>query len=445
MNYSERLENVAVLGAAGKMGSGIVLLTALEMADLKLDPANQGKDFTLHAVDVSRTALKGLTAYLRDQVLKAAEKKAVALRKVYAHREDLVMNSDIIRQYVEDVMEIVHTTTHLSDAYESAIVFEAASENIDLKVKLFSEIREHGRKDVWFFTNTSSIPISELDRKAGLDGRIIGFHFYNPPAVQKLVELASGNTTRQELKDFSTTFAKKIRKIIVPSSDTAGFIGNGHFMRDLLHALAEADRLAAEGHSFVEAAYMVNKVSQEYLVRPMGIFQLIDYVGLDVCQCILRVMNERIAGESLHSPLIDELLTKGVRGGQFADGSQRDGFLQYAKGKPVGLLDPATLAYTPIETIAPGCDAKLGAAPISMISWKAALASADRNQALETFYADVNRAGTLAADIAIRYGRRSRDIGKQLVADGVAASDADVNQLLLTGFFHAYGPINSYF
>jgi hypothetical protein len=80
-----------------------------------------------------------------------------------------------------------------------------------------------------------------------------------------------------------------------------------------------------------------------------------------------------------------------------------------------------------------------------MISWKAALASADRNQALETFYADVNRAGTLAADIAIRYGRRSRDIGKQLVADGVAASDADVNQLLLTGFFHAYGPINSYF
>jgi hypothetical protein len=80
-----------------------------------------------------------------------------------------------------------------------------------------------------------------------------------------------------------------------------------------------------------------------------------------------------------------------------------------------------------------------------MISWKAALASADRNQALETFYADVHRAGTLAADITIRYGRRSRDIGKQLVADGVAAGDADVNQLLLTGFFHAYGPINSYF
>jgi 3-hydroxyacyl-CoA dehydrogenase len=445
MNYPERLENVAVLGAAGKMGSGIVLLTALEMADLSLDPANRDKEFTLHAVDVSPTALKGLVSYLREQVLKAAEKKAVALRKAYAHREDLVLNSDIIRQYVQDVMDIVHPTTHLSDTFGSTIVFEAASENPDLKVKLFSEIRAHGHPDVWIFTNTSSIPISELDRKAELSGRIIGFHFYNPPAVQKLVELASGGTTRQELKDFSAAFAKRIRKVVVPSSDTAGFIGNGHFMRDLLHAIAEAGRLTAEGHSFVEAVYMINKVSQEYLVRPMGIFQLIDYVGLDVCQCILKVMDDRIPGELLHSALIDELLAKGVRGGQFPDGSQRDGFLQYVKGRPSGVLDPESLAYTPVESLAATCDVKLGATPASMISWKAALASANSDQSIAAFYADVRKTGTLAADIATRYGKRSCEIGRKLVADGVAANDEDVNRLLLTGFFHAYGPINSYF
>ncbi|MGD0782885.1 MAG: hypothetical protein ABSA30_08520 [Candidatus Aminicenantales bacterium] len=92
------MENVAVLGAAGKMGSGIVLLTALEMADLSLDPQNQGRTFALQAVDVSPKALSGLMAYLRGQAQKAAEKKAMALRKVYELRADLVENEEIIRR-----------------------------------------------------------------------------------------------------------------------------------------------------------------------------------------------------------------------------------------------------------------------------------------------------------------------------------------------------------
>ena len=80
MKYEERLQNVAVLGAAGKMGSGILLLTALEMADLSLKPEGKGKKFVIHAIDISDEALKGLMKYLRAQVLKAAEKKIVALR-----------------------------------------------------------------------------------------------------------------------------------------------------------------------------------------------------------------------------------------------------------------------------------------------------------------------------------------------------------------------------
>ena len=81
MNYDEKLQNVSVLGAAGKMGSGILLLTAVEMADLSLKPENKGKTFCLNAIDVSQEGLAGLMKYLKDQVMKIAEKKVVALRK----------------------------------------------------------------------------------------------------------------------------------------------------------------------------------------------------------------------------------------------------------------------------------------------------------------------------------------------------------------------------
>jgi len=77
MNYEERLQNVSVLGAAGKMGSGILLLTALEMADLSLKPDAKGKKFVIHAIDVSDEALRGLMKYLRTQVIKAAEKRSL--------------------------------------------------------------------------------------------------------------------------------------------------------------------------------------------------------------------------------------------------------------------------------------------------------------------------------------------------------------------------------
>jgi len=90
MTYDERLQNVSVLGAAGKMGSGILLLTAIEMADLSLKPENKGKTFVLNAIDVSPVGLSGLMNYLRDQVRKAAEKKTVLLRQLYADRDDLV-------------------------------------------------------------------------------------------------------------------------------------------------------------------------------------------------------------------------------------------------------------------------------------------------------------------------------------------------------------------
>ena len=444
MDYADRLENVAVLGAGGKMGSGIVLLTAIEMADLALDPANKSRTFALHAIDVSEQALSGLMKYLRDQVRRAAEKKTVGLRAAYAGRPDLVENEEIIERYIEDVLDHVRPTTRLEAAFGAKLVFEAVNENPALKVKLLSRITAEGSPEAWVLTNTSSIPIHELDEKAGLGGRAIGFHFYNPPAVQKLVELIRAETTLPELAAFAVEYAKRLRKTVVPSRDVAGFIGNGHFMRDALHAVAEVERLSPE-LGYASAVYIVNKVSQEFLLRPMGIFQLADYVGLDVCQSIFRVMDERQPGAGLRSPFVDRLVAAGILGGQHADGSQKDGILKYEKGRPAGVYDPEKKAYVPFTEIGPRGDERLGPLPASAKPWKAVMQTADRNAYLESYFRELRAMNTFGADLARAYGRRSKAIGLGLVRDGVAEREQDVNTVLLTGFYHAYGPVNGYF
>jgi len=444
MNYDERLQNVSVLGAAGKMGSGILLLTAVEMADLSLKPENKGKTFCLNAIDVSHQGLAGLMKYLKEQVKKVAEKKSVLLRQLYADRDDLIENEDIINEYVFDVMNIVRPGTAIEATYESNLIFEAIIENLDLKNKLFSQINQNNPNKPWFFTNTSSIPIHILNEGAKLDGRIIGFHFYNPPAVQRLVELISISQNPEELVEFARTYAKNLKKVVVPSNDKAGFIGNGHFMRDALHGIHEVEKLAKE-IPFVEAVYMINKVSQDFLIRPMGIFQLIDYVGIDVVRFIMQVMNPHLPDENLHSELLDKLFDMGVKGGQNSDGSQKDGFLKYQKGKPVAIYDPGTKGYADIATFQEKCDERLGVLPSSWKPWKAINFTRSGKEAmLETYFAELATMNTPGAQLAKKYHLRSNEIGNYLVASKVANNAEDVNTVMLTGFFHTYGPINKF-
>ncbi len=443
MDYTEKLQNVSVVGAAGKMGSGILLLTAMEMADLSLKPENKKRHFCINAMDVSGEALSGLMKYLKAQVLRAAERKIVALRDAYSDRKDLIENSDIINQYVDDVLFLVRPTTYLEPTYDSSVVFEAIKEDPELKVKVFKQINENSKKKPWFCTNTSSIPINELDKNAGLDGRILGVHFYNPPAVQRLVEIIKTDNTDPELVEFANTFSKNLRKVVVPSADFAGFIGNGHFMRDALHGIKEAEKLA-EKYSFTEAVYMINKVSQDYLIRPMGIFQLIDYVGIDVCQYIMSVMNPHLKDEDLHSSLLDKMIELGVYGGQNFDGSQKDGFLKYEKGRPVAIFDINKKAYQDISTLKDKCDKELGELPASAKPWKAVIGDKNKDEFFKTYFNELKSLNSKGAQLALDYVKRSREIGLKLVSDKIAFSEKDVNTVLLTGFFHAYGPINDY-
>lgn len=443
MEYTERLSNVTVLGAAGKMGSGILLLSALEVADEMLKPGNRDKHFVVNAVDVTSSALPGLMKYIRAQVLKAAEKKTVQLRKLYAGRMELIENSEIIEAYIDDVMSIIRPGTRIEAAYDSTLIFEAVSENPGLKTRLFRQINENNPNQPWFFTNTSSVPIGSLNKEAELGGRILGFHFYNPPAVQKLVELITIGSNSSEMKQFALQLAKNMRKVVVPSNDIAGFIGNGHFMRDALYGIEQATALAKE-MPLHEAIYAINRVSQDFLMRPMGIFQLIDYVGVDVVRFIMNVMNPYMREENLHSPLLDRLFGLSAKGGQYADGSQKDGFLKYDKGRPVAVFSPDKGDYIPVSGFDSKVDAMLGALPGSALTWKNLVKAPDKEAIAARAFADYKTMGTIGASMALQYARKSREIGMKLVSNGVAATAGDVNTVLLTGFFHAYGPINDF-
>lgn len=443
MNYDSRLENVTVLGAAGKMGSGILLLTSMEMFDVSMKPENRDKHYVLYALDISQKALSGLMKYIQDQLVKQAERKINALRALYKDRADLVYNSEIISEYVKDVVNMIRPVTTLESAYESNIIFEVASENPALKIKMFSQINQNSKVEPWFFTNTSSIPITYLDEQAKLGGRILGVHFYNPPAVQKLVEVIKCEKAIPELSEFATAFIKSMRKIEVPSYDKAGFIGNGHFMRDSLYSISTMETLKKD-MSFAEAVYCINKVSQDFMIRPMGIFQLIDYVGIDVCQFIMKVMHPYVKDEVIHSPLLDKMMEIGIKGGQNHDGSQKDGFLKYERGRITAIWDLDKKEYLKIEEIAAKCDEKLGALPNGHMPWKAVVGNPAKDEIFTNYFATMKNETNFGSKLAYAHLKKSKQIGEKLVSDKVAFTPEDVNTVLLTGFFHAYGPINNY-
>jgi hypothetical protein len=197
-------------------------------------------------------------------------------------------------------------------------------------------------------------------------------------------------------------------------------------------------------YSFAESVYMINKVSQDFLVRPMGIFQLIDYVGIDVVRFIMAVMNPYQKNEDLHSDLLDKLFDMGVKGGQNSDGSQKDGFLKYEKGKPVAIYDINNKRYAAFAEYSEKCDNLLGGMPASFKPWKTVNFSKAKDAELSQYFSDLNGMKTMGATLAKIYNTRSNAIGQQLVDTGVANNAADVNTVMLTGFFHAYGPINNY-
>jgi len=445
MDFDQRLHNISIIGAAGKMGSGISLLLAAEMAKAKNRPENKGTSYRLNLIDINEDAMDGLWGYLKAQLTKIGEKATVFLRDLYKDREDLVENFDIISQFVDDSLSVIRVGTDMNVAKDSKVVFEAVLENKDLKVDLLKKLDKLCAKDTLYLTNTSSIPIHVLNEEANLSGRIIGFHFYNPPVVQRLAELISCDKTIPELKEFSNELAKRLRKVIVPANDIAGFVGNGHFLRDGLYAISEAKRLATD-FTLAGGIYIMDKVSRDLLVRPMGIFQLIDYVGVDVFQCISETVNSYIDGENLKDDLLQKMAEKKILGGQRADSSQKDGFLKYEKGRPAGVYDIEKGEYKMFDPKGwtGELDKKLGEYPGGFYPWRTLLIDPKKNEKLSAFFKNLKTSDTLGAKLALAYLKNSKKIGQRLVDTKVAGSADDLNAVLLNGFYHLYGPINDY-
>ncbi|MCK5454330.1 MAG: 3-hydroxyacyl-CoA dehydrogenase family protein, partial [Calditrichia bacterium] len=360
-------------------------------------------------------------------------------------RTDLIENGDFITQFVDDLFINLRTGTDLELAQDAHMIFEAIVENVDIKDSVLKKLNGICAADTFYFTNTSSIPIKLLDEKVGLQGRIIGYHFYNPPAVQKLVELISPKTINPELHEIALELGKRLRKKLIPSNDIAGFIGNGHFMRDGLHALQEVNNLKKD-YSYTEGTYILNRVSQDFLIRPMGIFQLIDYVGIDVFQLILKTMNPYFSEEDLHSDIIDQLVDKKVLGGQNPDGSQKDGFLKYEKSRPVGVYDLERSDYQLFESgdWQKNLDKKMGETPEGFVPWRQLLMDPRKEEKLAGYFKKLPSTEQMGAQLAVTYLKRSKEIGNQLVSQGVADKPENVNGVLLNGFYHLYGPINDY-
>jgi 3-hydroxyacyl-CoA dehydrogenase len=444
MTLADRLQNVAILGAAGKMGSGIGVLIAEQMARLKLDPDNKDKVYSLTMIDISDKALDGLKAYMNAQLTKRGEKTTVQLRHAYKDRKELVENSDMINEFVQSASSVCNYTTDLNAAKDAHLVFEAIIEDERIKIKIYKKLRKYCADTTFFLTNTSSIPISYIDDNAGLDGRLIGYHFYNPPVVQRLVEVIPAQSTVQELKQLADELGKLLRKKLVPANDVTGFIGNGHFMRDGLYAINKVDELKRR-YRFPGAMYIMNRVTQDFLIRPMGIFQLIDYVGIDVCQCILKVMRTHLNDPSLKSKLIDKMVKLGVTGGQYPDGSQKDGFLKYEKNRPVGIYNIRSKDYFIInDRWKKSIDAKIGSLPERHAPWRTLLMHPKRADALKQYFDELKNSNTLGAQLAKDFMKKTKAIGQQLINDGVAHSAEDVNDVLTNGFYWLYGPVNDY-
>ena len=140
MNLDDRLQNVSVIGAAGKMGSGIAVLIAQEMARLKLKPENKSNIYRLNLIDVSEGAIDGLKAYMKAQLTKATEKSIVMIRDLYRERADLVENSDIINAFVDNATAVLNYGVNLKLAEKSKIVFEAIVEDEKTKIKVYKKL-----------------------------------------------------------------------------------------------------------------------------------------------------------------------------------------------------------------------------------------------------------------------------------------------------------------
>ncbi|MBL4604667.1 MAG: 3-hydroxybutyryl-CoA dehydrogenase [Flavobacteriaceae bacterium] len=246
------MKNIAVIGA-GTMGNGI----AHTFAQF---------NYNVQLIDISQASLdRGMATISKNLDRMVAKEKITESDK-------------------EQTLSNITTHTSIKEGTQYAsLVIEAATENLDLKLKIFKELDEVCPDDTILATNTSSISITQIAGVTKRPESVIGMHFMNPVPIMKLVEIIRGYTTSDEVMNFTVDLTKKINKIPVEVNDYPGFVAN----RILMPMINESVETLYNGVAGVQEIDTVMKLG---MAHPMGPLQLADFIGLDVCLSILEVM-----------------------------------------------------------------------------------------------------------------------------------------------------------
>lgn len=201
------------------------------------------------------------------------------------------------------------------------LVVEAATENVDLKLKIFENLSKVTEDHVILATNTSSISITKIAAVTNRPDKVIGMHFMNPVPIMKLVEVIRGYATSDEVTEKVMDLSRALKKVPVEVNDYPGFVAN----RILMPMINEAIITLHEGVAGVEEIDTVMKLG---MAHPMGPLQLADFIGLDVCLSILNVLHEGFGNPKYAPcPLLVNMVTAGKLGAKSGEG-----FYSYSHG-----------------------------------------------------------------------------------------------------------------
>jgi 3-hydroxybutyryl-CoA dehydrogenase len=284
------MKNVAVIGS-GTMGNGIAHVFAQMTYKVTL-------------IDISADALKKAVATIEKNLDRQLAKQLIT------------------EEVKKSTLRNISTFTDLKSGVANAdLVVEAATENVDLKLKIFQDIDEAAPPHAILASNTSSISITKIASVTKRPEKVIGMHFMNPVPVMKLVEVIRGYSTTDAVTNQVMHVSKALGKIPVEVNDYPGFIAN----RILMPMINEAICSLYEGVAGVEEIDTVMKLG---MAHPMGPLQLADFIGLDVCLSILKVLHDGFGNPKYAPcPLLVNMVQAGHKGVKTGSG-----FYSYSAG-----------------------------------------------------------------------------------------------------------------
>lgn len=285
------MKNITVIGA-GTMGNGIAHVFAQS-------------GFAVNLVDVSQDSLER------------------GLKTIAGNLERMIAKEKISEADKAATLNNITTFTDTAEAVKNAdLVVEAATENLDLKLKIFKQVDEAAPADAILASNTSSISITKIASVTSRPKQVIGMHFMNPVPMMKLVEIIRGYDTTDEVTKAIMEMSEKLGKIPVEVNDYPGFIAN----RILMPMINEAIYSLYEGVAGVKE---IDEVMKLGMAHPMGPLQLADFIGLDVCLSILEVLYEGFKNPKYAPcPLLVNMVTAGKKGVKSGEG-----FYDYSASK----------------------------------------------------------------------------------------------------------------